>query len=68
MYNWIKEFGFSGLVIATKADKISKGKIQKHIKDIKNKLNIEEEGLIIPFSSENKMNRDLILNMLGHME
>ncbi|MDW7667402.1 MAG: ribosome biogenesis GTP-binding protein YihA/YsxC [Bacillota bacterium] len=68
MYNWIKEFGFSGLVIATKADKISKSKIQKHIKDIEKKLNIEEEGLIIPFSAENKMNRDLILNMLYHME
>ncbi|MFO7887813.1 MAG: ribosome biogenesis GTP-binding protein YihA/YsxC [Eubacteriales bacterium] len=68
MYNWIKEFGFTGLVIATKADKIPKGKIQKHIKEIKKKLKIEEEGLIIPFSSENKMNRDLILDMLDHME
>jgi len=68
MYNWIKEFGFTGLVIATKADKIPKGKIQKHIKEIKKKLKIDEEGLIIPFSSENKMNRDLILDMLDHME
>jgi len=68
MYNWIKEFGFSGLVIATKADKIPKGKIQKHIKDIKKKLKIDEEGLIIPFSAENKMNRVLILDMLQHME
>ncbi len=68
MYNWIKEFGFSGLVIATKADKIPKGKIQKHIKDIKKKLKIDEEGLIIPFSAENKMNRVLILDMLEHME
>ncbi len=68
MYDWIKEFGFTGLIIATKADKIPKGKIQKHINTIKKKLNIEEEGLIIPFSAENKMNRDLILNMLEHME
>lgn len=68
MYNWIKEFGFSGLVIATKADKISKGKIQKHIQDIKKKLKIEEEGLIIPFSSTNKMNKDMILDMIEHIE
>jgi GTP-binding protein len=68
MYKWIKEFGFSGLVIATKADKISKGKIPKHVKVIKNKLEIEEEGLILPFSAESKMNRELILNMLEHME
>ncbi len=28
MYNWIKSFGFKGLVIATKADKISRGSWQ----------------------------------------
>jgi len=56
------------LLINTKDDKIPKGKIQKHIKDIKKKLKIDEEGLIIPFSAENKMNRVLILDMLQHME
>lgn len=68
MYDWIKSFGFSGLVIATKADKIPKGKIDKHIKIIKNKLAIEEEGLIIPFSSTNKMNKEDILYLIENIE
>ena len=32
MYNWLLEYGFTGYVIATKADKISKGQWNKHIK------------------------------------
>ncbi len=35
MYNWIKSFGFTGLVIATKADKITRGKYQSHINMLK---------------------------------
>ena len=44
MYNWIKSFDYTGLVIATKADKISRGGI-KNIKIIKNKLNINDTEL-----------------------
>lgn len=56
MYQWIKSFGYSGIVIATKADKISKGNWQKHIKIIKNKLDIGDSKLILPYSSEKKIN------------
>jgi len=68
MYDWIKSFGFSGLVIATKADKISKSKVSKNLKIIKNKLSINEEGLIMPFSSENKMNKEEILYLIDNIE
>lgn len=60
MYNWIIESGFTGFVIATKYDKISKNKLAKHIKAIKKKLNIEDEGLIFAYSSENKHNLSVI--------
>lgn len=56
MYNWIKSFGYSGLVIATKADKISRANIQKHIKIIRTKLGIKDTNLIIPYSSLDKTN------------
>lgn len=56
MYNWIKTFKFTGIVIATKADKIPKGKYQANIKEIKNKLSIGDAKLIIPYSSSKKMN------------
>lgn len=58
MYDWILSFGFRGLVIATKADKISRGKYQKHISVIKKKLNIKDSKLIIPYSSKDKENKD----------
>lgn len=58
MYNWIKSFGYAGIVIATKADKISKGNYQKHVKIVKNKLGIKDSNLIIPYSSEKNINKD----------
>jgi ribosome biogenesis GTP-binding protein ysxC len=60
MYEWIIDSGFTGFVIATKYDKISKNQLAKHIKAIKNKLNIEDEGLIFAYSSENKHNLGVI--------
>lgn len=56
MYNWIKSFGYRGIVIATKADKISKGNFQKHEKMIAKRLGVEDRSLIIPYSSTNKSN------------
>lgn len=58
MYNWIKSFGHRGIVIATKADKISKGNYQRQIKIIKNKLEIKNTNLIIPYSSEKNTNKE----------
>lgn len=60
MHNWLKVYGFKGLVIATKADKINKNKYPAHIKTIKTKLEIEDLNLIIPYSSTNKTNIDKI--------
>ena len=58
MYDWILSFGYRGLVIATKADKISRGNWYKHINIIKKKLNVEDDSLIIPYSSTDKTNKD----------
>ncbi len=65
MYEWIIESGFTGFVIATKYDKISKNKINKHINVIMKKLNIEDEGLIFAYSSENKHNLSVIHEQVG---
>lgn len=60
MHNWLKTYGFKGLVIATKSDKINKNKYPAHIKIIKDKLEIENSSLIIPYSSTSKINIDKI--------
>lgn len=56
MYDWIKSFGFTGFVVATKADKISKANWQKHVSIIRKKLNVADVNLIIPFSASKKIN------------
>lgn len=60
MYNWIKSFGYRGIVIATKADKISRGKYQRHIKIVREKLGVKDSSLIIPYSADKKTNKDLV--------
>lgn len=59
MYNWIKSFGYSGIVIATKADKISKGHWQRNVKVIRKKLDIKDTNLIIPYSASKRLNKDI---------
>ncbi len=59
MYDWIKHFGFNGIVIATKSDKISRGKWQNHEKIIKEKLQIED-SVFISYSSEKLFNKDRV--------
>ncbi|MDD2447582.1 MAG: ribosome biogenesis GTP-binding protein YihA/YsxC [Tissierellia bacterium] len=60
MYDWIISMGYKGIVVATKADKISKGNWQKNTKIIRQKLEIKDVDLVIPYSSENKMNAEKI--------
>lgn len=60
MYDFILESGFTGFVIATKFDKIKKSQIQKHLKIVQKKLEIEDEGLIFAYSSETKHNKDVL--------
>ncbi|KPU46043.1 putative GTP-binding protein EngB [Oxobacter pfennigii] len=69
MYDWIKARDKKVVVVATKADKISKGQYQKHISIIKKKLVMDAEDTLILFSSETKYGREelwgLFDNMLG---
>lgn len=60
MYNWIKTYGFNGIIVATKSDKIGKTQWEKHIKVIQDKLGVENRELIIPFSAEKKINADKV--------
>lgn len=54
MYNWIKHFERPVVVVATKADKISRGQRAKHVKEVKEKLQLHPGDKIITFSSETK--------------
>lgn len=59
MYDWVKYFGYECTVVATKADKISRGKYQKHMSIIRKKLGLTDEK-IIPVSSLKKTGFDIL--------
>ncbi len=63
MYDWIKSYGFTGYVIATKSDKISRGNWQKHLNIIRKKLKIEDKSLVLPYSSTDKNNLEAAWKM-----
>ncbi|MEB7449581.1 ribosome biogenesis GTP-binding protein YihA/YsxC [Staphylococcus chromogenes] len=60
MYDFLKYYEIPTLIIATKEDKIPKGKVQKHIKIFKEKLDLEAGDQIISYSSLQKTKQDLI--------
>ena len=60
MYDWIVYQGYQPVIIATKLDKINRSQIQKHLKMIKNGLDVKPGTTIIPFSSLSKQGRDEI--------
>ena len=51
MYNYLRYYGLDGLVVATKADKISRNQVAKQIKLIKQTLRLSAEDVVIPVSS-----------------
>ena len=72
MYEWILSNGFHPIIICTKADKINRSQIQKHVKMIKTGLNVEKDTILMPFSAQSKQGREeiyqLIEEMLGNKE
>ena len=58
MYNWIKESGFTPVVIATKLDKIKRSQQQKQLKIIRQTLEAGPDTVIIPFSATEKKGVD----------
>ncbi|AFZ91622.1 GTP-binding protein YsxC [Bacillus velezensis AS43.3] len=58
MYEFLKYYGIPVIVIATKADKIPKGKWDKHLKVVKQTLDMDPEDELILFSSETKKGKD----------
>ncbi len=64
MYSWILDNGFKPIIIATKADKISRNQLQKHVKMVKEGLKVEKGTVVIPFSAQTKQGRDEIYTVI----
>ena len=58
MYEWIVDQGFHPIIVATKLVKLIRSQVQKHVKMVKEGLNLVPGTRIIPFSSVSKQGRD----------
>lgn len=58
MYDFLKHYEIPTIIIATKADKIPKGKWQKHLKVVKETLAVEIGDEIVLFSSETGLGKE----------
>ena len=64
MYEWLKYYGLSGVVIATKADKVSRNEMNKNRSMIARKLGCEEGDVIIPVSALKKTGVEDVLEVI----
>lgn len=65
MYEYLRHYGLDGLVVATKADKVSRNEMQKCIRTIRAVLKLEPDDLVIPVSALKKQGHD---NLLAEIE
>lgn len=64
MYEWICSNGYHPVIIATKMDKINRSQLQKHIKMVKQGLEVDKNTIVIPFSAVSKQGRDEIYALI----
>ncbi len=64
MYQWILDEGFNGIVVATKADKLSKSQISKQLKVIQAGLGAEAR-IIIPISAQSRWGKYEIWDLIN---
>ena len=67
MYEWMVNQGYAPIIIATKADKISRGAVPKHIRAIEVGLQVEPDTIIIPCSAETKQGREEIWEIIDSL-
>ncbi len=64
MYDWVIAQGYNPIIIATKLDKLKRSQVAKHVKMIKQGLELLPGTVVIPFSAETKQGRDEIWELV----
>lgn len=67
MYDWIVYQGYDPIIIATKLDKIKRSQVQKHVKMIKEGLQVKPGTPILPYSAQTKQGREEIWNFMDEL-
>lgn len=67
MYQYLRHYGLDGIVVATKADKVSRNEMQKCIKQIRTTLKLSHDDLVIPVSSLKKTGQDQLMQIMEEL-
>ena len=64
MYDYLRHYGMSGVVVATKADKIKRSQLGKSMAVIRKALDLTDEDIIIPVSALKREGQDRLLDVM----
>ncbi len=67
MSKWLSNSSLPYIVVATKKDKIPRAKLKERLSDISSSLELGNDTLLIPFSSETKDGREEVMNYINSL-
>lgn len=67
MSKWLSNSSLPYIVVATKKDKIPRAKLKERLSDISSSLELSNDTLLIPFSSETKDGREEVMNYINSL-
>jgi len=67
MMDWIRHYNHTPVVIATKIDKLKKSQIDKNLEVIYNDLKLDDDSILLPFSSEKRTGRDELWGLIEEL-
>ena len=67
MFDWIKSYNYEPLVVATKIDKLKKSQLEGNLTEIYEDLELTEESVLIPFSSETRQGREQVIELIDYI-
>ena len=64
MYEYLQYYGLDGLVVATKADKVSRAELNRNLAVIRRELKLKKGDRVIPVSALNKTGTEEVLSAM----
>ena len=66
MYNYLKYYNLNVVIVETKYDKVSKNEREKQHKIIKDTLKLNDDVMVVPFSTITKKGRNEVLEIISN--
>lgn len=64
MYNYLRHYGLDGVIVATKADKISRNQLARQIKLIRQTLKLSADDKVIPVSALKRTGYEELIDVM----